>query len=199
VDWLGREPVRLVTVGVLLGALSQSLYVVNRCVEEHVKSRVLHEDRRQVGQWLAAHAPGGSVVVQTNWDQFPELFFYAYQCRFLNGFDPVDSYVVNPSLFWRWSHLVWDGTWCDHATCPEPPEVPQDPAVALATLLRQEFAADYLAVIGRWPSATLTRLAADPRVFEPVFRTSLSAVYRVRHTPKRRETKRGADTRDRGE
>jgi hypothetical protein len=145
----------------------------------HQTSSVGIQPYRAAGRWLAAHAPPGAVVVQTGWDGFPELFFQDPDSRFLDGFDPVFSYAVDPALFWRWSHLVGEGSWCSQPACTAAADAPQDPAQALAILLHVRFAADYLVIVGPWPCPQFKALVRDRRFFEPLFHALQCTVYRV--------------------
>ncbi len=180
VTWLLGDPSRLMSAVTLVFVLTGGAYATALATEASVILDASLEEPRRVGEWLGAHTPRGSVVAQTAWDRFPWLFFYDYDSRFLNGFDPIDSYLANPRLFWRWFHLVRHGTWCNDAACPPDVDTPHDLAQAAAQLLREEFHTDYLVLFRSQSSPAFSVLADDARFFEPVFRTPRSAIYRIR-------------------
>jgi len=52
--------------------------------------------------WLKNYTPG-STVYTTDWDDFPELFFYNSKNRYLIGLDPAFMYLYNEKLFKEWN------------------------------------------------------------------------------------------------
>jgi hypothetical protein len=59
-----------------------------------------------VGEWLRRQAPPGAVVFNPHWDDFPELFYWAPQNRYIGGLDPIFQYAYSPSLYWKVHHLA---------------------------------------------------------------------------------------------
>lgn len=59
---------------------------------------------REAGQWLAQNTPG-SLVYTSDWDDFPELFFYNSRNKYLIGLDPAFMYKKNKALFEKWVSL----------------------------------------------------------------------------------------------
>jgi hypothetical protein len=52
--------------------------------------------------YLAAVAPDGSMIFQTDWDDFTRLFFYNTQNIYLNGLDPTYLQISQPDLYEEW-------------------------------------------------------------------------------------------------
>ena len=52
--------------------------------------------------WLADHTPFGERVFQTDWDDFPRLFFYNSHNTYLVGLDPTYLSLQNPALYEQW-------------------------------------------------------------------------------------------------
>ena len=52
--------------------------------------------------WLMANTPTGSRVFQTDWDDFPRLFFYNTHNTYLIGLDPTYMQLYNPGLYDLW-------------------------------------------------------------------------------------------------
>jgi len=66
----------------------------------------LHDRRdpgryQQAALWLKTHTPG-STVFNTDWDDFPELFFYNSQNRYVAGLDPAFLYLYDKALYRKW-------------------------------------------------------------------------------------------------
>jgi intracellular septation protein A len=56
--------------------------------------------------WLEANTPPGERVFQTDWDDFPRLFFYNTQNTYLVGLDPTYMQLYNASLYDRWVDIT---------------------------------------------------------------------------------------------
>ena len=52
--------------------------------------------------WLEHNTPSGSLVFQTDWDDFPRLFFYNTHNTYLIGLDPTYMQLYNADLYDRW-------------------------------------------------------------------------------------------------
>ncbi|MCK7519460.1 MAG: hypothetical protein MZV64_17870 [Ignavibacteriales bacterium] len=53
-------------------------------------------------QWLEANTPPGSRVFQTDWDDFPRLFYYNTHNTYLIGLDPTYMQLYDPELYDLW-------------------------------------------------------------------------------------------------
>ena len=49
--------------------------------------------------WLESNTPEGSRVFQTDWDDFPRLFFYNNHNTYLIGLDPTYMQLYNSGLY----------------------------------------------------------------------------------------------------
>ena len=52
--------------------------------------------------WLGGNTPAGSRVFQTDWDDFPRLFFYNTHNTYLIGLDPTYMQLYDPDLYALW-------------------------------------------------------------------------------------------------
>jgi hypothetical protein len=72
--------------------------------------RIVAEDPGMVfepcARWIDAHVPEGATVFHTDWDEFPELFFFAPRQRYLVGLDPTFMYVTDPSRWALWRNIA---------------------------------------------------------------------------------------------
>jgi hypothetical protein len=53
-------------------------------------------------EWLRSNTPAGARVFQTDWDDFPRLFFYNTHNTYLVGLDPTYLQLYNPELYDQW-------------------------------------------------------------------------------------------------
>ncbi|HEY5729808.1 MAG TPA: hypothetical protein VIS72_07130, partial [Anaerolineales bacterium] len=52
--------------------------------------------------WLADNTPAGSRVFQTDWDDFPRLFYYNTHNTYLIGLDPTYMQLYDPDMYDLW-------------------------------------------------------------------------------------------------
>ncbi len=57
---------------------------------------------RNAAEYIKASSQPGDIVFNTQWDQFPQLFYWADQNRYIIGMDPTFMYVKNKDLYWKW-------------------------------------------------------------------------------------------------
>ncbi|MFQ5716473.1 MAG: hypothetical protein ACE5GQ_05170, partial [Nitrospinales bacterium] len=62
------------------------------------------ERYKQAALWLQQHTPGATIF-NTDWDDFPEFFFYNSTHRFVVGLDPAFLYVYDKSLYRKWVEI----------------------------------------------------------------------------------------------
>jgi hypothetical protein len=56
--------------------------------------------------WLENNTPPGSRVFQTDWDDFPRLFFYNHHNTYLVGLDPTYMQLYNADLYDSWVDIT---------------------------------------------------------------------------------------------
>jgi hypothetical protein len=57
-------------------------------------------------RWLEQNTPAGSHVFQTDWDDFPRLFFYNTHNTYLAGLDPTYLQMYDPALYETWVDIT---------------------------------------------------------------------------------------------
>lgn len=57
-------------------------------------------------EWLRQNTGAGELVFQTDWDDFPRLFFYNTHNTYLIGLDPTYMQMYDPKLYDLWVPLV---------------------------------------------------------------------------------------------
>ncbi len=109
--------------------------------------------------WLKANSPPRSIVFQSDWGSFPELFYYNTHNYYLTGLDQTFMYEYDRGKFWQWvdttqakRHDVYD--------------------VAKGT-----FGASYLLLERQYP-AMLTWINRDDR-FRKVYEDGEAIIYQL--------------------
>ncbi|MBI2416204.1 MAG: hypothetical protein HYV33_06130 [Candidatus Kerfeldbacteria bacterium] len=96
-------------VAVLAVVIFTTLPVVLADVERNisdVRGGISVTKFKHSSQWLQTHAPPGSVVLHSDWDDFPSLFYYNSQAVYMAGLDPTFMYRFNPTLYQLWVDLT---------------------------------------------------------------------------------------------
>ncbi|HJS19412.1 MAG TPA: hypothetical protein VJ785_11740 [Anaerolineales bacterium] len=57
-------------------------------------------------QWLEENSDSGELVFQTDWDDFPRLFFYNTHNTYLVGLDPTSMQMYDEELYNLWVPIV---------------------------------------------------------------------------------------------
>lgn len=56
--------------------------------------------------WLAQNTSKGEMIFQTDWDDFPRLFFYNTHNTYLAGLDPTYFQIYDPDLYAEWVRIT---------------------------------------------------------------------------------------------
>lgn len=56
--------------------------------------------------WLEANTPEHSIVVHTDWDEWPLFFYFNTHNYYLVGLEPTFMYNYDQKLYWDWVHLT---------------------------------------------------------------------------------------------
>ncbi len=54
----------------------------------------------EVAQQIYTHSQPGDIVINTQWDQFPQLFYWNSKSYYPIGLDPTFMYIYNADLYW---------------------------------------------------------------------------------------------------
>jgi len=79
--------------------------------------------------WLQNHSPQDSLVFQSDWDEFPSLFYFNDHNRYIVGLDPTFFYTFDQTHYWQWVDVTT-------GKAKQP----------LLPLLRNDFGAEYVFV-----------------------------------------------------
>lgn len=115
---------------------------------------------RDGAAWLVANTPPGSLVFNTDWDDFPQLFFYDTHNVYVVGLDPTYLSLYDLELYRLW-RAVSSGALANPSS-----------------IIRERFGAAYV-FTDTLHERFLQVAAADPGL-EEVFRSPTAVIYRVR-------------------
>jgi hypothetical protein len=93
-----RETRRLNVATVVALALATSMVFTIYGETKEIKESAAPEAYRGGAEWLRANVPAGQVVFNTDWDDFPKLFYYDPTHAYVSGLDPTYLYDANPQL-----------------------------------------------------------------------------------------------------
>lgn len=116
---------------------------------------------QNVSAWLAAHTPVGSIVVHSDWDEFPSLFYHNRRNYYIVGLDPTFMYQYNRLLYQRWADLT-SGTRSEDA----------------ARIITRDLQSATVVVTSDHPD--FARTMREQRSFVKVYEDAEAAVYQLR-------------------
>jgi hypothetical protein len=111
-------------------------------------------------EWLAANTPAGSMIFNTDWDDFPMLFYYNPGNTYIVGLDPTYLYDRDQEL-WRLYAKITLG----EEDNPAP-------------LIRDRFGAEYVFTDNE--HSEFMQVVEDSGDFETVYEDKFTTVLRVR-------------------
>ena len=59
-----------------------------------------------IGNWLKTNTPRGSIVLHSDWDESPVLFYQNDWNYYIVGLDPTFMYEYNKDLYWKWVNIT---------------------------------------------------------------------------------------------
>jgi hypothetical protein len=161
-DWLAAHPrrIRLAPVAMLLimaGPVTFALQGARVAMAGSAPPTLY----AAASAWLETNSTPGSMIFQTDWDDFPHLFFYNTQNLYTAGLDPTFSELYNPALYAEWVRITRGQV--------------RQPGQAI----RADFGAEYV-LSDLLHTAFISMAAADP-ILEEVYRDHEAVIYRVKH------------------
>ena len=82
-------------VALVLGVF---LYFNLTATEKEIAQSEPHDHYRAGAQWLRDNVPPGQIIFNTDWDDFPRLFYYAPSHHYVSGLDPSYLFNKDPDL-----------------------------------------------------------------------------------------------------
>lgn len=94
-------PAIVLTIAILAGMIKSFPVVQNQLANS--KPYDLYADS---SAWLAENTEEGELIFQTDWDDFPRLFFYNTHNTYLAGLDPTYLQIYDPALYEEWVSIT---------------------------------------------------------------------------------------------
>ena len=95
-DW--RDWLRMLAAVVVALVLSVFLFVNLRSVVKEIGESESHDYYRAGAEWLRRNVPAGQIVFNTDWDDFPRLFYFDSSHYYVSGLDPSYLFDKDPDL-----------------------------------------------------------------------------------------------------
>jgi len=74
--------------------------------QDNVRSTKDYLRYRNASLWLAQNTPPGARVFATDWDDFPEMYYWNTHNTYLIGLDPTYMYLHNGPLYLQWRAIT---------------------------------------------------------------------------------------------
>ena len=140
-------------------ALIPGLWLTFNASKASLQSSKPYGTYAEASAWLAANTPPGARLFQTDWDDFPRLFYYNTHNTYLIGLDPTYMQIYDADLYRLWVEITEGKI--------------EQPSAAI----QKEFGARYVLTDLRHNSF-LERAAADPALVE-VYRDGEAVVFQI--------------------
>ena len=103
--WHNPKPRSLLLPGVFLVLLLAFGWLTYPAATEDMLKTKPYRRYAAAAQWLEENSPPGSLVYQTDWDDFPRLYFYNSHNTYTVGLDPTYLQLADPDLYELWDDI----------------------------------------------------------------------------------------------
>jgi hypothetical protein len=101
-----RDLVQTILVVTVALGLSVFLFFNLRATSKEIGQSESHDYYRAGAAWLRTNVPPGQVIFNTDWDDFPRLFYYDSSHYYVSGLDPNYLYDKDPDLSRLYEHIT---------------------------------------------------------------------------------------------
>ena len=150
---------RQLPVVVLVLLLVPGIWMTFQASKDSLRTSKPYTTYQAASAWLAANTPAGERVFQTDWDDFPRLFYYNTHNTYLIGLDPTYMLLYNSDLYRIWV------------------EITQGKIESPSQTIQQDFGARYVLSDLRHQDF-LQQAAGDPGL-EEVYRDEDAVIFQV--------------------
>jgi hypothetical protein len=157
--WLGIYLRKNLLAVALVLVLIPGVWTTFNAAKTSLQRSKPYETYAGASAWLATNTPAGARVFQTDWDDFPRLFYYNTHNTYLIGLDPTYMLLYDEDLYQSWVDITRGEV-----------ERPSEP-------IEQVFGASYV-VTDLNHQNFLERAAEDPALVE-VYRDAEAAVFQI--------------------
>ena len=100
-----RLSVHLPVLVIVLMLLAGGAYTYNGA-KTSIQTSKAYQTYDKASAWLASNTPAGARVFQTDWDDFPRLFYYNTHNTYLIGLDPTYMSIYDQDLYDLWVSIT---------------------------------------------------------------------------------------------
>ena len=129
---------------------------------DEIGDTAAHADYRDGAEWMRRNVPAGDVVFNTDWDDFPKLFFYDPTHLYVSGLDPTYLYDRDAAL-----SKLYDDITLGRERDPGP-------------LIRERFGARYVFTDNEEVHDQFYINARDSGWFDRVYSDDSCTIFRIR-------------------
>jgi hypothetical protein len=90
----------------LVAVLAPGIWMTLAASQSSLRTSKPYETYAGASAWLAANTPAGERVFQTDWDDFPRLFYYNTHNTYLIGLDPTYMQIYDADLYNLWADIT---------------------------------------------------------------------------------------------
>ncbi|HJQ23108.1 MAG TPA: hypothetical protein VKA60_04275 [Blastocatellia bacterium] len=156
----GRErAIAGVAAAILTIVVGASMIVTVAEARRDMKSEADPYDYKGASEWIAAHVPAGAMIFNTDWDDFPMLYYYNPNNPYIVGLDPSYLYDRDKELWKLYARITLGDE--------------DDPA----PLIRERFGAEYVFTDNQHPD--FMENATSSGKFEIVYTDAKTTVLRL--------------------
>ncbi|MEP6919686.1 MAG: hypothetical protein ABI967_01080 [bacterium] len=94
----GKELRRIIAVAAVALVLAVALFANVRVTSKDIAGSEPHNFYRAGSEWMGANITPGELIFNTDWDDFPRLFYFDPTHNYVSGLDPTYLYDKNPAL-----------------------------------------------------------------------------------------------------
>jgi len=92
--------------GILAVIFSIGIWFTTQDAQQSIMDTKSAQRYSQASTWLMRNTPAGARIFQTDWDDFPRLFFYNEKNSYLIGLDPTYLHLKDPDLYELWVDIT---------------------------------------------------------------------------------------------
>jgi len=89
------------------------IFLVNRLLDLRNSFNGSPENYKNASTWLMKNTKKGEIIFNTNFAQFPRLYFFNNYNNYIIGIEPKNMYEYDEKLYWLWDSIVYNGVVCE--------------------------------------------------------------------------------------
>lgn len=150
-------------------ALIASSFVFNTAkLQKSLSNSDRYTEFRGAAQAIARDSKGKSIVINTQWDQMPALFYWNDKDYYAVGLDPTFMYISNKDIYWRWRAIADGGL--DNLKSRE----------KINRSLKEGLLASYVFVQQDRNPNIFNHLSANPEYYDVLYKDDKTAAFKIK-------------------